>query len=145
MSFSIKVDGTVVWSTSGAPDEISLRSRKGEAGRFKVDDDTVVNIVTSEPDRDVLTRNTGPVANAGADQNKANATLTTLDGSASTGTSLTYLWEKVSGTGGTLSSSTVVGPTYTTHAATDDVTYWMLTVTDDQGRSDTDFMTVTVA
>lgn len=145
MALSLKVDGTIVWVTSSTLDEISLRGKHGEAGRIKIDGDTIINVVTSEADRDTATRVTGPVANAGVDQNKANNALTTLDGSASTGNNLTYAWTKISGTGGTLSNAAVVGPTYTTHATTDDVTYWMLTVTDDQGLKSTDIMTVTVA
>lgn len=146
MAFSIKVNGTIVYSTNSTVDEVSMRGRHGEAGRLKVDQDTTVNLVTTEDDRDAATRATGPVANAGIDQSLANNATCTLDASASTGDgTLTYFWEKVSGTGGTLSSATAAQPTYTTHAATDDTTIWSCTVTDQQGRSDVDFVAITVA
>ena len=146
MTVSIKVDGVVVWSTSDAIDEVSLRSRAGEAGRVKVDaDTTTISIVTAQTDLDASSRAAAPVANADVDQSKANAATCTLNGSASTGTGLTYQWTKVSGTGGTLSDATVASPTYTTHASTDDTTYWLLEVTDNQGRTDSDIVAITVA
>ncbi|MBP8881262.1 MAG: CotH kinase family protein [Dermatophilaceae bacterium] len=64
-----------------------------------------------------LTPNTPPIANAGPDQTVSPGTLVTLDGSGSSdadaGTTLTYKWALTTGTGLTLSSSTVAKPTFT--------------------------------
>ncbi len=60
-----------------------------------------------------------PVANAGVDQTKVVSTLVTLDGSGSSDAdpgqtaTLTYLWEQLSGTSVTLSSTTAQKPTFT--------------------------------
>jgi hypothetical protein len=53
-----------------------------------------------------------PTANAGTDQSVPEGTLVTLDGSSSTGASLTYIWTQVSGPGVALSGATTVHPTF---------------------------------
>ena len=93
--------------------------------------------------------NAAPVADAGPDQVVTAGDTVTLDGSGSTdsdGTIASYLWQPVSGPASTLSSTTVVGPTYTAPnviATADQV--WGLLVTDNDGtQSVQDTVTITV-
>jgi hypothetical protein len=83
-----------------------------------------------------------PVANAGVDQSHAAGVQVTLDGTASTGDSITYSWSHTSGpyTGG-LSDSTIAQPTYT--PTTSGVDVWTLTVTDAHATTATDTVSVT--
>lgn len=95
--------------------------------------------------------NIAPTANAGPDQNVAANALVTLDGSASTdsdGTVQTYLWAQLSGTTVTLSSSSVMRPTFTSPALVNgDTLVFRLTVWDNQGLVCTtpDTVSITVA
>ncbi len=85
-----------------------------------------------------------PTANAGADQSVAVNSLVTLDGSASTGASLTYAWTKSSGPAATLSSATAAKPTFTPTAT--GVYVFQLTVkSGTQTASDTVTINVTAA
>jgi len=53
-----------------------------------------------------------PIANAGPDQSEPEGTLVTLDGTGSTGGSLTYSWTRVAGPLVTLSGATSAYPTF---------------------------------
>lgn len=92
--------------------------------------------------------NTPPVANAGSDQTVDPNRLVTLDGSGSTddGTIAGYTWRQISGTSVTLSSTTVVSPTFTSPAAINGSTLvFGLIVTDNQAvASSEDTVTITV-
>jgi hypothetical protein len=106
----------------------------------KVDSPVVVQTVTATK------LNTAPVANAGTSQNVTVATLTTLDGSASTDAdqeALTYTWALISqptGSTAALSSSTSPKPTFTPNVAGTYVA--SLVVSDGKDRSPTAFITV---
>ena len=110
------------------------------------DSDTVTITVTDPFD--------APVANAGVDREYGTGTLVTLDGSGSTvdsrRTIKSYLWERKSGTGGsvTLSDASVEQPTFTADTLADgdpDVTHdFTLTVTDSADQTSTDMVTITV-
>lgn len=106
----------------------------------KVDSPVVVQTVTATK------LNTAPVANAGTSQNVTAATLTTLDGSASTDAdqeALTYTWALISqptGSTAALSSSTSPKPTFTPNVAGTYVA--SLVVSDGKDRSPTAFITV---
>jgi chitinase len=95
--------------------------------------------------------NQAPIANAGPDQSVAANALVTLDGSASTdadGTVQTYLWSQLSGTTVTLSSTSVVRPTFTSPAPINGATLvFQLSVLDNQGlvSGSPDTVTITVA
>ena len=112
----------------------------------KSDSDTVTITVTDPFD--------APVANAGVDREYGTGTLVTLDGSGSTvdsrRTIKSYLWERKSGTGGsvTLSDASVEQPTFTADTLADgdpDVTHdFTLTVTDSADQTSTDMVTITV-
>ena len=86
-----------------------------------------------------------PVAIAGEDFKKVVSSNVMLDGSKSydpAGGTLTYQWTQTAGSPVTLSSSTVVSPTFTAPASQDVLTF-QLTVTGAQG-SDSASVTVTV-
>jgi hypothetical protein len=92
--------------------------------------------------------NTLPVANAGPDQTVDPNRLVTLTGAASTddGTISGYTWRQISGTAVTLSSTSVVSPTFTSPASITGATLvFGLIVTDNQaGASAEDTVTITV-
>jgi hypothetical protein len=75
-----------------------------------------------------------PVANAGPNQTVNEATMVTLDGSASTasgGKTLHYHWSQTMGPTATLSSATVVMPTFTAPAASADTPLQFQLIVDD--------------
>jgi PKD repeat protein len=89
----------------------------------------------------------GPVADAGTNQTVEPNVLVTLDGSASTGTSLTYGWTQLSGKSVTLSDAGSVTPTFISPVVTnttDGTLNFQLTVTDGFGRSNSASTTVSV-
>ncbi len=89
----------------------------------------------------------GPVADAGADQNVAPGDTVTLDGSSSRGTALTYRWRQIAGTDVTLSADDAAETTFTAPAYDADgsnVLLFELAVTDDENRTVTDRVQVTV-
>ena len=99
-----------------------------------------------------VTPNIGPIMNAGPDQTVRSGSTVTLAGSGSDpdGGSVTYAWERVGGTGGsiTLSDTTISNPTFTadtlTVGATDVSHIFRLTVTDNENTSDTDIVIINV-
>ena len=111
----------------------------------------VVNdgIADSPPDEvivKVLHVNKSPSANAGADQSVNEGATATLDGSASSdvdGDALTYKWTTVPGI--TLSSETIVNPTFTAPQVSADTQYtFKLVVNDGLVDSPIDEVVVTV-
>jgi len=91
--------------------------------------------------------NKAPIANAGPDQTVKEDSLVTLDGSASSdfeGDPLTWLWSAPAGI--TLSSNTIVNPTFTAPEVTEDTTYlFTLVVNDGLLNSLADTVKVTVS
>ncbi len=92
-----------------------------------------------------------PVAEAGNDQNATEGDPVTLDGSGSSdadGTIVSYLWEEVTASGVTINNDTTT-PTATFTApdvaAAGETLTFKLTVTDDDGLTDSDTMNVNVA
>lgn len=88
----------------------------------------------------------GPIANAGADQSVLPGALVRLDGSRSTGESLTYRWRQASGSSIALTNADKVVATFTApaFAASADVFEFELLVTDAQNRAATDRTKVTI-
>ena len=101
--------------------------------------DTVTITVSAPP-----VTNQPPVANAGLDQrNVDTGAMVTLDGSGSTGDELEYAWAQNTGATVTLSSTTVVSPTFTAPALANDLTF-TLTVTDSANVTATDTVRIFV-
>ncbi len=107
----------------------------------KQDTDTVD--ITVEPP------NTPPVANAGADQSVNEQSTVNLDGTGSTdsdGTIASYAWSQTAGTAVTLTGGNTATPSFTApsvDAAGETLTF-ELTVTDDDGDTNTDSVDVQV-
>ena len=91
--------------------------------------------------------NQPPVAHAGFDQRNVDigAVMVMLDGSGSTGDGLAYEWTVPMALGGpiNLSSTTAVRPTFTAPTQANDLVF-TLTVTDNDGVTDTDMVTIFV-
>lgn len=84
-------------------------------------------------------------ANAGADQQVTEGDLVTLDGTASQGSGLTFSWSQTSGTTASLSSTSTAQPVFVAPTVTTPTALrFRLTVTDDNGDSDTDDVDITV-
>ena len=100
----------------------------------------------SSTDTVTVTVSQPPVANAGTDQRVAPSSTISLDGSGSSdpdGETLSYSWEKPTGSSVTLSDSSTESPTFTAPATAGSLTF-TLTVTAG-GLSSTDDVTVTVS
>jgi hypothetical protein len=90
-----------------------------------------------------------PVADAGLDQTVSEATEVTLDGSNSSdadGAIVSYLWEQTGGTAVTLTNASSDTATFTAPdvAAAGETLTFELTVTDDDGQTSIDTISVTV-
>ncbi|MFA7170210.1 MAG: PKD domain-containing protein, partial [Candidatus Paceibacterota bacterium] len=86
----------------------------------------------------------GPVVSAGSNKTVSSGKTVTLDGTAShpNGLVMTYKWTC---TGGSLSSSTILKPTYTAPSVTTSRSYTCtLTATDSNGKSASSTVTITV-
>ena len=109
------------------------------AGEFVVELTVSDDELTSSPDQSTISVNTPPVANAGSDQDLIVGALVQLDGSQSSdadGDALTYSWSMESrpaGSTATLSSTSVVDPTFTADLEGDYVVE--LTVSDGKASS----------
>ncbi len=107
---------------------------KDNAGAVSVPD--TVSIDVTKP----------PVANAGPDQTVVTGATVTLNGTGSydpDGTITGYAWVQTAGTPVSLSGSNTATPTFVAPTVSDTVTF-LLTVTDNKGKSGTDPVTVTV-
>ena len=132
--------------TDGADDVTHILTLTVIDGESVTDTATVTITVTSGF--------TNPVAEAGDPQSVGSGATVTFDGSGSTHdsrTTVTYAWTRTGGNGGsvTLSSASAERPTFTADTLADgdpDVIHtFTLTVTDSEGGTDTDMMTVTAS
>ena len=89
-----------------------------------------------------------PSANAGADQSVASGATVTLDGTGSTdsdGTITAYLWEQTAGTTVTLIDASTATASFVVPDVTETSSWtFTLTVTDDEGLTGTDEVTISV-
>ena len=89
--------------------------------------------------------NASPTANAGPDLNHDEQVLVTLDGSGSDGSIVTYLWSQTGGVPVSLNNANSAIASFIAPEVTQDkLLSFSLTVTGDQGASDTDDMVVLV-
>ena len=87
-----------------------------------------------------------PTANAGPDLNHDEQTLVILDGSGSDGSIVTYLWSQTGGVPVSLNNANSAIASFMAPEVTQDkLLSFRLTVTSDQGASDTDDMSVLVS
>lgn len=124
---------------------VTARDDGGNVGRAGVD-----VVVTADPNFGQTAGRRGsdrPIANAGADQLVSPNTQVLLDGSRSSGTSLTYRWRQVSGDPVTLSTTDAAQTRFTApayNAAGTNTLLFELAVTDVYGRSMTDRVQVRI-
>ena len=146
------------YTMSGAPSTLSISSGtiSGTPLNADVGDHTITVSCSdgslSVSDQYVLTVvnvNDAPSASAGSDQTPTEGATVTLDASGSSdddGDSMTYAWSQDSGTTMSLSSTSSATPTFTAPEATANYALvFTVTVTDDNGGSDTDSVTITVS
>jgi len=90
------------------------------------------------------TGSTGPNADAGGPYSVDETNSTELDGTGSSGTSLSYSWTITDG-GGSLDDASTATPVYNAPSVDSDTVVTVeLTVTDNQGTTDTDTASITV-
>ena len=97
---------------------------------------------------DVTVEATVPVADAGSDQSVESGVTVNLDGRSSydpDSNQLTYSWTQIGGIGTSLTGASGSTPSFTSPDVTQNMLIFELTVTDDEGNSDTDVVSVTVA
>jgi peptidyl-prolyl cis-trans isomerase B (cyclophilin B) len=122
---------------------VTTRDDAGAVGRADVS-----IVVSADPNYGTTTSQpTIPVAEAGTDQTVVPDDTVTLDGSQSTGTSLTYHWRQVSGTSVTLGTADAAQTAFTAPAYdpnSPNILLFELAVTDANSVSKTDRVQVTV-
>ncbi len=123
----------------------------GDSGGTPISsDDGGSGVVIPDPDPDPTTpgvENVAPVAEAGADQRALAGTTLYLPGSGqdSDGSIASYEWVQVDGTSAIINNATAATTTVVLPAVTTNETLsFSLTVTDNDGASDTDAMSVTL-
>jgi RHS repeat-associated protein len=108
----------------------------------------IVPILNAEPPPDTGDSNQLPTANAGTDQSVNEGSAVSLNGAASSdadGTITTYSWTQTAGPVITLSGTATATPSFTAPSVSaDTVLSFQLTVTDNDGGTDSATATVTV-
>ncbi len=156
---------TYAWTQTGGPG-VTLTNGSTPTPSFTAPDVTIAEILTFQltvtdnnpvnPKQGTDTveitvepPNAAPVANAGPDQTVNEQTAVNLDGTGSTdsdGTVASYAWAQTAGTGVTLTGGNTATPTFTApsvDAAGETLTF-ELTVTDDDGDTNTDTVDIQV-
>ena len=87
----------------------------------------------------------GPMSDAGTDQQVDAGVLVTLDGSGSSGTDVTFGWTEIGGSTVSLSSNSTEKPVFTAPSVTEaTVVTFQLVVTDGNGLQDSDTVDITI-
>ena len=87
----------------------------------------------------------GPLSDAGIDQQVDAGVLVTLDGSGSSGTDVTFGWTEIGGSTVSLSSNSTEKPVFTAPSVTEaTVVTFQLVVTDGNGLQDSDTVDITI-
>ncbi len=87
----------------------------------------------------------GPLADAGADQQVDAGVLVTLDGSGSSGTDVSFEWTEIGGSTVSLSSNSTEKPVFTAPSVTEaTVVTFQLVVIDGNGLQDSDTVDITI-
>ncbi len=119
---------------------VSTRNTSGDVGRAEVS-----VVVLGDPDFDI---GDAPIARAGGDRTVTPDSLVTLDGSASTGSGLSFSWSQVFGDPKvSLSGADTSRPSFTapsSNAGLANELRFELTVRDDRDRSSRDSVTVSI-
>jgi len=111
--------------------------------KLDVDNGNYVKDFSTFYDGFIQVSETRPTANAGGDDTTANGVLISLDGTASTGSEpLSFAWVQLSGPAGAFVDTTTSTPDYTPAAV--GIAVFELTVTDVNGKTNTDSVTITV-
>lgn len=119
---------------------VSTRNSSGDVGRAEV---SVVVLADSN-----FETGEGPIARAGGDRSVTPGSLVTLDGSASTGSGLSFSWSQVFGdpkvalSGADMSRPTFTAPSFELGSSNE--LRFELSVRDDQDRSSRDTVTVSI-
>ncbi len=130
---------------TGTPSFTATAQAAGEKLVFRLTV-TVAAALPPAPEPEVIL----PTANAGPDQEAPSGATVTLPGASSVNPygepgDLAYRWAQVSGPSVTLSGDTLAEPTFAMPSAAEGAALeFLLTVTDKEGESDSDAVTVTV-
>mgnify|MGYP001413959964 CR=1 FL=1 len=94
------------------PSGVSYLTGFTQSVNFPVTTGVYQSIASGSEEIFVVRISSKPLANAGPDQSVSEGTLVTLDGTGSTGGSLTYIWTQVAGPPAALSAATTAHPTF---------------------------------
>ncbi|QCC47509.1 PKD domain-containing protein [Halobellus limi] len=139
-------ESTSLTLTRTVPPAVSPGTYTG--GLFTDDDSETATVTVVPPSQGPPEENEPPTADAGDDRTVSEESTVTLDASGSTdpdGDSLSYTWTQTDGPDVSLSDSSAADPSFTAPLVDDETTLtFEVEVSDGEGGTDTDAVTVTV-